>query len=82
MSQHFVSTEGKALPNQEAGKELTPAEIQEEVRKYLRLLPQVAEPNLARVREIKEQIKEGTYPTREMIEETASRLALRFLRKE
>ena len=82
MSQHCVSTEGKALLNQEAGKELTPTEIQEEVRKYLRLLPQVAEPNLARVREIKEQIKEGTYPTREMIEETASRLALRFLRKE
>ena len=82
MSPHCVSTEGKVLPNQEAGKELTPAEIQEEVRKYLRLLPQVAEPNLARVREIKEQIKEGTYPTREMIEETASRLALRFLRKE
>jgi anti-sigma28 factor (negative regulator of flagellin synthesis) len=57
-------------------------EIQEEVRKYLRLIPEVAEPNLARVREIKEQIKQGTYLTREIIEETASRLVLRFLRKE
>ena len=57
-------------------------ELQEELRKYLRYLPQVAEPSLARVREIKDEIQRGTYLTREMIEETASRLALRFLRKE
>lgn len=70
------------LANQESGKEQTPAETQEEIRRYLRLLPHVAEPNLARVREIQEQIKQGTYLTREIIEETASRLAIRFLRKE
>jgi len=70
------------LANQESGKEQTPAETQEEIRRYLRLLPHVAEPNLARVREIQEQIKRGTYLTREIIEETASRLAIRFLRKE
>ena len=57
-------------------------EVDEEVRKYLRLLPEIAEPNLARVREIKEEIQGGTYPTREIIEETAARLALRFLRRE
>lgn len=55
---------------------------QDEIRKYIRLLPQVAEPNLARVREIKEQIEKGTYLTPEVIEETAARLVFRFLRKE
>lgn len=56
--------------------------LREEIRKYARLLPQVAEPNLGRVREIQEEIKKGTYPSREAIEETAARLTLRFLRKE
>lgn len=54
----------------------------EEVRKFLRLIPTEAEPNLGRVREIKEEIKKGTYLTREMIEEAAMQLALRLLRKE
>ena len=75
-------SEAKARMKPESNQEPTNDEIREEVRKYLRLLPQIAEPNLARVREIKEQIKEGTYLTRELIEETASRLALRFLRRE
>ena len=57
-------------------------EEREEVRKYVRMLPHVAEPNLARVREIREQIEKGTYFIPEMIEETASRLMFRFLRKE
>ncbi len=54
----------------------------DEVRKYLRLIPTEAEPNLGRVREIKEEIKKGTYLTREMIEEAAMQLALRLLKKE
>ena len=70
------------LAEKESEKEETLIPTQEEIRKYLRYLPQVAEPNLARVREIKEQIQQGTYLTKEIIEETASRLALRFLRKE
>ena len=53
----------------------------EEVQKYLRLIPTEAEPNLGRVREIKEEIKKGTYLTREIIEEAAAQLALRLLRK-
>jgi len=53
----------------------------EEVRKYLRLIPTEAEPNLGRVREIKQEIKKGTYLTREMIEEAAMQLAIRLLRK-
>ena len=54
----------------------------EEIRKYLRLIPTEAEPNLGRVREIKEEIKKGTYLTREIIEEAAMQLAIRLLRKE
>lgn len=54
----------------------------EEVRKYLRMIPAEAEPNLGRVREIKEEIKKGTYLTHEIIEAAAMQLALRLLRKE
>ena len=57
------------------------AKDSEEVRKYLRLIPSEPEPNLGRVREIKEEIKKGTYLTRDMIEEAAMQLALRLLRK-
>jgi len=53
----------------------------EEVQKYLRLIPSAPNPNLGRVREIKEEIKNGTYLTREIIEEAAAQLALRLLRK-
>ena len=70
------------LKNEGSEQELTSAEIQEEVRKYQRYFSQVAEPNLGRVREIQEEIKKGTYLTSEMVQETANRLALRFLRKE
>lgn len=58
------------------------AKDRDEVRKYIRLIPTEAEPNLGRVREIKEEIKNGTYLTREIIEEAAMQLALRLLRKE
>lgn len=75
-------SEIKASSSLEPERELTTAEIQDEIRKYLRLLPQIAEPNLARVREIRQQIQEGTYLNREIVEEAARRLALRFLRKE
>ena len=54
----------------------------EDVQKYLRLIPTEAEPNLGRVREIKEEIRKGTYLTKEMIEEAAMQLAIRLLRKE
>lgn len=84
MNQPCVSGpfEAKVLTHEIPERELMSSEIQEEIRKYVRYLPQVAEPNLARVREIKEQIQKGTYLTREMVEETVARLALRFLRRE
>ena len=75
-------SEANLLTNRDAEETQVSIPLQEEIRKYLRLLPDVAEPNLAHVREIKDQIQNGTYLNAEMIEETASRLALRFLRKE
>ena len=63
-------------------QELISRELAEEIRKYVRFLPEVAEPNLTRVHVIKEQIEKGTYLTPEIIQETAARLVFRFLRKE
>ncbi|GEM_PF-3529316 len=74
--------EVRALAEKGADLRRLSPEVREEVRKYLRLLPEIAEPNLARVREIKEQIEQGTYLTREMIEEAAAHLTMRFLKKE
>ena len=52
----------------------------EEVRKFARLVPSESDPNLGRVREIKEEMSKGTYMTREGIEVTAARLASRFMK--
>lgn len=76
------NVEANALKEQEKTEAMKAAELQAEILKYLRYLPQVADPNLGRVREIQEEIKKGTYLNREIIEETAARMALRFLRKE
>lgn len=54
----------------------------QEVRKYVRLIPLVPEPNMGRIMEIKEEIRKGTYEKPEVIEETAARLAIRFMTKE
>lgn len=54
----------------------------QEVHKFAQLIPSEVEPNLGRVREIKEEIEKGKYLQNEMIEETAARLAVRFMRKE
>ncbi len=74
--------EAKLLKNQGVPQDPSATEIRDEIVKYLRFLPHVAEPSLGRVREIQEEIKKGTYLNREIVEETAARLALRFLRKE
>jgi hypothetical protein len=54
----------------------------QDVRKFSRLIPSEPEPNIGRVKEIQEEIEKGTYLTPEVIEETAARLAIRFMRKE
>jgi len=79
---HSVAEKQKPTFRIQAPSEKTIAtKNREEVRKYLRLIPSEPEPNLGRVREIKEEIKKGTYLTREIIEEAAAQLALRLLRK-
>ena len=53
-----------------------------EVSKFVQLIPLEPEPNMGRLCEIKEEIRKGTYLTPEVIEETAARLAIRFIKPE
>ena len=53
-----------------------------EVAKFAQLIPSELEPNMGRLSEIKDEIKKGKYITSEVIEETAARLAIRFMKKE
>ena len=53
-----------------------------QVDKFVELIPSEPEPNFGRIDEIREEIKKGTYLTPEVIEETAARLAIRFMRRE
>ena len=53
-----------------------------EVHRYAELIPSEPDPNMGRVQEIREEIEKGNYLTPEMIEETAARLAIRFMKKE
>lgn len=52
------------------------------VHKFAEMIPTESEPNLGRVREIKDELKKGTYLNSEVIEETAARLAARLMRPE
>ena len=79
MAEHFSK---KVQITPPAGRLSDQENLDQEVRKYLRLIPTEPEPNLGRVREIKEEIKKGNYPTQEMIEETARQLAVRLSRTE
>lgn len=54
----------------------------QEVRKYCDLVPLEPDPNMGRVREIRDEIRKGTYITPEVIEETAARLAIRLMTRE
>ncbi len=79
---HSVTEHKKSKFRIQSPKEHSiPSKEREEIRKYLRLIPTEPEPNLGRVQEIKEEIRKGTYLSREMIEEAAMQLAVRWLRK-
>ncbi len=62
----------------------TPEEIAlwNEVRRFARLIPSEPEPNMGRTQEIREEIARGNYMTPDKIEETAARLAIRFMKPE
>jgi len=53
-----------------------------EAARFSRMVPQAPNPNLGRVKEIKDQIRKGNYLTPEVLEETAAHLTLRFMRSE
>lgn len=63
---------------------ITPEEnrLWQEAQEYVKLIPSEPEPNMGRIQELKEEIKKGTYLTREAVDETAARLTIRFMRKE
>lgn len=83
MNSFYTSNDSELQLGKSLEQELKTVQLRAEIRKYLKLLPEIPEPNITRVQELKEQIQQGTYAvTPEMVAETASRLALRFLRKE
>lgn len=55
--------------------------LKQEVERFKRELRKIPDPNFGRIEELKEKIKNKTLITREAIEETAERLAERFLGK-
>ena len=78
-----------ALPKTEEGwlggiqmKDPTNASQKQELERFKRLLKEIPDPNCGRIDELREKIRNKTYLTKEAIEETAERLADRFLRKE
>jgi len=58
------------------------AELWRAVREYAQLIPYELEPNFGRVQEIREEIKKGTYLTRDKIDETAALIAIRLMKSE
>ena len=53
-----------------------------DVHKFAELIPFEPEPNMGRIQELKADIRSGSYLQPDMIEETAARLAIRFMRPE
>ena len=54
----------------------------QEILKYSKLIPSEPEPNMGRVQEIREELANGSYLSRDKIDETAARLVIRFMKKE
>ncbi len=54
----------------------------QDIQRFSHLIPLEPEPNMGRVQEIKEEIQKGAYVNSEVLEETAARLAIRFMKKE
>ena len=69
-----IRIEKPAIQNEEDDQ------LWQDIRRFAKMIPHEANPHLGRVQEIKEEIKNGNYPTREMIDAAAARLASRLLR--
>jgi hypothetical protein len=63
-------------------KDKQASDLKKEIEKYRRLLDDVAEPNFGRIGELRESIRKGTLLTKEAIQETAERIAARFVGRE
>lgn len=58
-------------------------ELWRQIQKFARYMSAVPEPNFSRVQEIKDDLRKGKYKiTDEMLDETATRLSMRFLKRE
>lgn len=53
----------------------------QEIRRYAKMIPDEVDPHMGRVEEIKEEIRKGNYPTREMIDAAAARLTARLTKQ-
>ncbi len=73
---HKIKIEKPAIRNPEDER------LWQEVRKFSNLVPHEPDPNQGRVQEIKEELRKGTYLTRDKIDEAAARIAARFLKPE
>ena len=71
-----IRIEKPAIQNSEEEK------LWRDVHKFAQLIPFEPDPNMGRADEIKAEIRNGTYLTPEVIEETAARLTIRFMRAE
>lgn len=78
-----------ALPKSESGwmggvqmKDVNSPSLKQEIERFKRELRDVPEPNFGRIQELREKIKKKMLITKEAIEETAERLAERFLGKQ
>lgn len=52
-----------------------------DVQHYAEMIPGEVDPHMGRVQEIKEEIRSGNYPTKEMVDAAAARLAARLRRQ-
>ncbi|OGW80864.1 MAG: hypothetical protein A3G33_05575 [Omnitrophica bacterium RIFCSPLOWO2_12_FULL_44_17] len=57
-------------------------DFKKDIEKFKREIEDIPEPNFGRIEELKEKIRNKTFLTKEAIEETAMRLAAKFLGKE
>ena len=78
-----------ALPKSESGwmggvqmRNTGNPNLKQEIERAKRLLKDIPNANFGRIQELKEKIKKKTYLTKEAIQETAERLAARFLGKD
>ncbi len=77
----FQNIRGRVRIEKPAIQTMEDEQLWRDIRRLSKMIPGEPEPNLGRVYEIKEEIQSGRYPTQEMIDAAAARLAARLLRQ-